>query len=433
MAFPTTSVLDDFNRANTGPPLSANWSTIGWAAAGMQVASNLARGATVSVACGEYWNPGTFGADLEVYVTLNAKATAGDYASFTMDIRIQSPGSGANIDSYELEIVMREGGANVNIARIWKGINGSYSQLGADIATTVNAGDSFGLEITGEDTTTIAYYRKPAAGAWGLVDSRDDSSSPITAAGNISLGTYESTSLGTLTLNDFGGGTVTSGDASPTATDSATETETTSLTAVSSGVDTGALAEAAATAVTSSGVDSATTAEAASLVADVPATDSGSLSEAAALTADGSGVDSGALSDAATLAAAVPAVDSATETETVSVTAVSTGTDSGTLSEASQVDATTPIAGTDAAVLSESAVLTVTVVTTDNLTFVESGAIGAAIIGSDSGAVSDAGSLDTGEAVYVVSTAVIVPLAGATAVITPLADSEAVNTPATTI
>lgn len=177
----------------------------------MQVASNLARAATVSVACAEYYNAATYGPDCEVYVTLAAKATAGDYASFTLDGRISSPDSGANIDSYELEIVMREGNANVGIARIWKYVNGSFSQLGSDITTTVNAGDSFGLEIVGGATTTIRYYRKPAAGSWGLADSRTDSSSPITAAGNLALGAYESTIVGTLTLNDFGGGTVVAG------------------------------------------------------------------------------------------------------------------------------------------------------------------------------------------------------------------------------
>lgn len=177
----------------------------------MQVASNLARAATVSVACAEYYNAATYGPDCEVYVTLAAKATAGVYASFTLDGRISSPDSGANIDSYELEIVMREGNANVGIARIWKCVNGSFSQLGSDITTTVNAGDSFGLEIVGGATTTIRYYRKPAAGSWGLADSRTDSSSPITAAGNIALGAYESTTVGTLTLNDFCGGTVVVG------------------------------------------------------------------------------------------------------------------------------------------------------------------------------------------------------------------------------
>ena len=28
MAFPTTGILDDFNRGNEGPPPSANWTTL---------------------------------------------------------------------------------------------------------------------------------------------------------------------------------------------------------------------------------------------------------------------------------------------------------------------------------------------------------------------------------------------------------------------
>lgn len=211
MTFPTTSVLDDFNRANAKPP-SANWSKIYWAVDNVSLVSNQIVGAAASETDASYWNVETFGADCEAYATIASRATSGDYANMTLEVRIQDPAA-STYDGYELEVVMREGGSNVNILRIWKYVDNDYEQLGSDIATTVNNGDAFGIEVTGTSTTTIRAYRKPSGGSWGQVGSDiTDSSSPITSAGYIGVGFYNNASAAT-SADDFGGGTVVAGGA----------------------------------------------------------------------------------------------------------------------------------------------------------------------------------------------------------------------------
>lgn len=208
MAFPSTSILDDFNRSNEGPPPSSAWSQTFYAPSGMSVVSNTVRAGTANSATAAYRNGGTFGADTEAYITVVTRATTGDYCSFYLDARLRDP-SNSGVDGYEVEMVMRESSTNVNIVRIWKIVNAtSYTQLGSDISTTISNGDAFGIEVTGTGTVTIKAYRKPSGGSWGEIGSRTDSSSPINDAGYIGMGIYDSSSVQTA-LDDFGGGTVT--------------------------------------------------------------------------------------------------------------------------------------------------------------------------------------------------------------------------------
>jgi hypothetical protein len=211
MAYPTTGVLDDFNRSNVGPPPSASWTQCYLGGAGMKVVSNaiVANGAN---GASDYWNVATFGANSEAYITMTTKNTGGNVATFWVSLRLASPTT-SGIDGYQVEVITRDSANAVALIRIWKIVNNAFTQLGADIDTTINAGDSFGGEVTGTTTTTITAYRKASGGSWGAVANRTDSSSPITAAGNIETGTYESSVA--FVLDNFGGGTVVSGTTYP--------------------------------------------------------------------------------------------------------------------------------------------------------------------------------------------------------------------------
>lgn len=225
MAFPTTSIIDNFNRANEGPPLSSSWSRTFYATSGLEVVSNGAMQDDVNQVAGEYRNTGTYGPDSEAYITITTRATSGDYCTVWVDARLQDPNA-STIDGYEVEMVMREGNTTVNIVRIWKIVNNSFSQLGSDINTTISNGDSFGIEVTGTGTVTIKAYHKPSGGSWGEIGSATDSSSPINSAGYIGIGIYDSGSAQTV-LDDFGGGTVVAGGGtlSVTVSDSITVSE----------------------------------------------------------------------------------------------------------------------------------------------------------------------------------------------------------------
>ena len=99
MAFPESSILDNFNRGDEGPPLSANWTEAGYAAAGLKVDTNEAAPETAG-SCIEYWNPATFGPACECYVTYSKVIPVGSKCGVLT--RLQSPDT-AETDGYILE------------------------------------------------------------------------------------------------------------------------------------------------------------------------------------------------------------------------------------------------------------------------------------------------------------------------------------------
>lgn len=188
-SFPTTSILDNFNRANQGPPPSSSWTTgVDGGTGGFSVNSNEAKveDATHSTA---YWNVTNFGPDIEVYITLGS--TIGPSRLYW---RIQQEGT-SGFDGYALLAY-----TPTNELYIYRIDNGSYTQLGAAISQTFAVGDSFGAKMVG---STITIYYKTAAGSWTSVGSRSDST--YTGAGKLGISAFDSTSI---KLDNFGGGTI---------------------------------------------------------------------------------------------------------------------------------------------------------------------------------------------------------------------------------
>lgn len=158
--------------------------------------------------------------------------------------------------------------------------------------------------------------------------------------------------------------------------------------------------------------DSATASDSGQVAASVPAADSASLSESVASAADVPATDTAALSESTAAAATIPTTDSAT------------------LSESALVEPGEFPAANDGATLTETAVVMVSVSGSDVALLAESAVSVAALVGSDTAALADVATLDTGEMVYVLSPAVIVPTATAVGVNAPTATSEAVEVPA---
>lgn len=193
MAFPTTSVLDGFNRADgdaggnwTGDLLGGSWPN-------PDVASNQLRADGGNAFSSGWWNPATFGPDCEVYCTL-AVAPAN---AFRLMARGADFGT-ANFDGYELEVDP----GNCYIVKVVNGTRTTLQTTGATFAT----GDAMGMEVTGTSTTTIRAFRKPSGGAWAQIGTdQTDSTSPITAAGHLGLLFVNDS---TCRIDDFGGGDV---------------------------------------------------------------------------------------------------------------------------------------------------------------------------------------------------------------------------------
>lgn len=185
MAFPTTSVLDDFNRADTGPPPSTSWTSNLVVGDTLQVISNQLG---ASAAGDAYWNVATYGPDSEIYVAVPVLPTSG----FRLFIRVAQPGE-TTVDAYSIDFF-----PTITEIRFQRWADGAPTQLGASISYALNANDRTGFEALGSDLT---YYRD-TGGGFAAVDSRSDST--YSSAGYIGIRLQDTTER----LDNFGGGTV---------------------------------------------------------------------------------------------------------------------------------------------------------------------------------------------------------------------------------
>ncbi len=187
MAFPATSVLDSFNRADEGPPPSSSWTnSVISTSGGMKVVSNTAMCNAAGV-CSGWWNVSTFGPDCEAYATFGATVRL-----VNIYVRLASPGVANNTDGY-LAIVGVSGSTTVH--RVDDSVN---TQLGAAMTTPVYVtGDKGGVEMIGSTLTLWSYQ-----GSWSSIDTRSDGT--YTAAGNIGFGGQSTAGV----WDDFGGGSI---------------------------------------------------------------------------------------------------------------------------------------------------------------------------------------------------------------------------------
>lgn len=189
MAFPTTGILDDFNRANE-TPITTNWTTPAMTGDGaINLASNqLSGGAGFFNA---YYDVATYGPDLEVFATTADIPGVGE----SMSVFCFMADAGTTPDGYCVRLF--GGASHTGEIRILN--NGSTSLLlSLGTLTTFIAGDKLGMARIGGIVEAWAYQ----SGAWSKLG-----------------GVLDTTYVGTATLalemngsrprwDDFGGGRV---------------------------------------------------------------------------------------------------------------------------------------------------------------------------------------------------------------------------------
>lgn len=180
----TTSVLDAFDRANSGS-LGSAWSDLFGLGTRWGIASNLA--APQSVQAADYWNAATY-TDAEAFATITTKP-ANSTGSFSLFLRAANVGSTSTLDGYAITIYPLTG---TDLIRVLRLDNGAPTTLGADISQEITAGDVLGAQIIG---STIYVYLNGTE-----IASRTDST--YSAAGYIGMVSAETTTR----INDFGGG-----------------------------------------------------------------------------------------------------------------------------------------------------------------------------------------------------------------------------------
>lgn len=174
--FPSVTLLDNFNRADVGPPPSASWTTA-FGTTGLKVLSNqLAAGAAGFQL--SYWNAATFGAD--VHVTFDLPTIANGKAFESWLFHGLSPTNGYLISFY--------GPSTLSIDKFVAGVQ---SSIGSSTATTFASGDSIGWSIEG---STITIYRLPSGSStWASALSVTDSTFAGTTGRNLGFTLQDTT------------------------------------------------------------------------------------------------------------------------------------------------------------------------------------------------------------------------------------------------
>lgn len=191
MTFPTTSVLDNFNRANGG--LGANWSNALVSGDGsFAINTNVVAAAGAGFSSG--WWTASFGPASEVIVDI--PTLAGNNTDIDIYIRIVNPGA-SNITSYLADYHQQAGTDLVIFQR--QDDSSTLVQVGSTVNQDFTAADSFGLEGIG---STFRLMRK-TGGTWSQLGS-NYTDSTRSAAGFIGMDMQGTTGR----LDNFGGGTV---------------------------------------------------------------------------------------------------------------------------------------------------------------------------------------------------------------------------------
>jgi len=177
--FPTTGLLDDFNRANVGPPPSASWTTYG--TSGLLVDTQQVALSGVGVERGAYWNASTFGPNIEVYVTCptvdaNTDVEIGFVDSTSWTELVSFNVMATSSDMYVREVVVD------------------------NVSTVLADGDSYGLSLIGD---RVSLYRK-RSGVWTVLMSYDGFDNIAGRTGYLFLSMYDVCPA----VDDFGGGNV---------------------------------------------------------------------------------------------------------------------------------------------------------------------------------------------------------------------------------
>lgn len=191
MAFPTTPILDNFNRPDENP-LSGGGAWISPLISGsesLSLVSNEIKRLTTDWGGSLYDT--LYSPDQEIYITITN--IVGD-SKISLYLRLQKPTT--PLDGYTLDYFH-----NLNLARFTRRDAGVIVQLGSLVTLTLQVGDVLGLRIQG--TTLEGFVNGNSIGS--RVDSVLGSSGYLAVeAGNTSF-----------TLDNFGGGVIGTGLPSP--------------------------------------------------------------------------------------------------------------------------------------------------------------------------------------------------------------------------
>ncbi len=198
MTFPSTPILDDFNRTNEGPPPSASWHTLS-GYGGLKVESNKC---VNSDADSESTWGTSLGPDCEAYYTLASMSGTGANATWSIALFLRAQ----SIDVWDNDFYWITIAGDIGSTCNWYLERRSYTLPTDTLASgsfTFSIGDSIGISAVG---STITAYHKPSAGSWTTLGSgTGDVLTAGYAGAALSPDLSNTTQIG---MDGFGGGTL---------------------------------------------------------------------------------------------------------------------------------------------------------------------------------------------------------------------------------
>lgn len=191
LAFPSAAILDDFNRANEGPPPSSKWTTDYYGAPinGFRVSGGACY-ADLNYSS-SYWNAERFGPDIECSFTVADGFTSPVSIAF-----IYSDIGSYVYDGYEVNF--RPGSNRLDGHAV---VNGGYTTDVFDVTVSAySVGDKLGVRLV---RGRLEGWHQPVGGDWTLIASGDDA----TFSGMAHLAVYIDSA--STAIDDFRGGNLT--------------------------------------------------------------------------------------------------------------------------------------------------------------------------------------------------------------------------------
>lgn len=194
MTFPTSSVLDNFDRADANP-ISGSWANFPRInTPRLKILTNQVQTGTASSTCADYYTASTYGPDSEVGYTC-ATLHTNVAERFEVFLRASNP-TLSTATAYRMRVTKAGAGYDWTI---WYLDTGTSTQITVTpVNSALTAGDKIGFEVIG---STLKGYRF-TGGSWTNI--LTETHSTLTAAGNIGAAINGDAGV----INDFFGGTV---------------------------------------------------------------------------------------------------------------------------------------------------------------------------------------------------------------------------------
>ncbi len=197
MAFPTTPLLDDFNRADGA--LGSNWSTpVESGEPGTPTIFSNAMVAPGSTDASAWWNPTTFGPDTEVFGTIPSASDKS--AAIYLFARTASENSSGS-DNYTVVFILQS-----NTIEVYRNINNVGTGPILSISHTHTVGSQYGMRVSTVGADNFIEVFKDGVSLGSTTDVGQAANVP--GPGHIGAGLFGGGSSLTRAWDNFGGGTV---------------------------------------------------------------------------------------------------------------------------------------------------------------------------------------------------------------------------------